>query len=429
MDKKKKLLIISALIAFSSQIYIDFYISNFKFSFAGVVIPILLFLFDEINPILVGILSGISLYLFRILFFIFGGGMLGQAIISYLPESIFYFAYGVLFFISQKFICPISINQMFFISLVSDFSCNFLEVFIRIGSNVFTKDLEIIKALAIVAFIRAGAAWLILIFIKYYNMLLVKGEHEERYKRLLWLTSRLKTEVYWMEKNMDNIERVMSNAYELFLNITNDENKASWGNRALEISKDVHEIKKEYGLVVRGMEEILANRLDDNGMFFHELMMILKESMSTEVKYRKKNIELKFDLGDDFYTEKHYYLMSIFRNIVMNSIDSIAKKGKITFTHEIKEENHKFIIEDNGCGISGEDLSHIFTAGFSTKIDYVTGQVNRGLGLSLVKNIVEFHLKGDIHVHSIEGSGTTFIVSIPKKELEGTAATEYHNKS
>lgn len=318
---------------------------------------------------------------------------------------------------------------MFFISLVSDFSCNFLEVFIRIGSNVFTKDLEIIKALAIVAFIRAGAAWLILIFIKYYNMLLVKGEHEERYKRLLWLTSRLKTEVYWMEKNMDNIERVMSNAYELFLNITNDENKASWGNRALEISKDVHEIKKEYGLVVRGMEEILANRLDDNGMFFHELMMILKESMSTEVKYRKKNIELKFDLGDDFYTEKHYYLMSIFRNIVMNSIDSIAKKGKITFTHEIKEENHKFIIEDNGCGISGEDLSHIFTAGFSTKIDYVTGQVNRGLGLSLVKNIVEFHLKGDIHVHSIEGSGTTFIVSIPKKELEGTAATEYHNKS
>jgi len=419
MDKKKKLLIISALIAFSSQIYIDFYISNFKFSFAGVVIPILLFLFDEINPILVGILSGISLYLFRILFFILGGGMLGQAIIPYLPESIFYFAYGVLFFISQKIICPISINQMFFISLVSDFSCNFLEVFIRIGSNVFTKDLEIIKALTIVAFIRAGAAWLILIFIKHYNMLLVKGEHEERYKRLLWMTSRLKTEVYWMEKNMDNIERVMSNAYELFLNITNDENEASWGNCALEISKDVHEIKKEYGLVVRGMEEILANRPDDNGMFFHELMMILKESMGTEIKYRKKNIEIKFDLGDDFYTEKHYYLMSIFRNIVVNSIDSIDKKGKIIFIHETNEENHKFIIEDNGCGISGEDLSHIFTAGFSTKIDYVTGEVNRGLGLSLVKNIVEFHLKGDIHVHSIEGSGTTFIVSIPKKELEG----------
>lgn len=418
MDKKKKLLLVSALVAFSSQVYIDFHISNFKFSFAGVVLPILLFLYDEINPILVGILSGISLYLFRIMFLILDGGMLRQAIVPYLPESIFYFTYGVVFFISQKFIYSLNINQMFFISLLSDFTCNFLEVYIRIGNKIFTSNMEIIRVLAIVAFIRAGVAWLILNFIKYYNMLLLKEEHEERYKRLLWLTSRLKTEVYWMERNMDNIEKVKSNAFELFIKITNGENELSWGNRALEISKDVHEIKKEYGLVVRGMEEILANRLDDNGMFFHELMMILKESMNTEIKYRNKNIELEFNLENDFYTEKHFYLMSIFRNIVVNSIDSIDKKGKITFIHETTEENHKFIIEDNGCGISGEDLTHIFMPGFSTKIDYVTGQVNRGLGLSLAKNIVEFHLKGDIHVHSIEGNGTTFIASIPKKELE-----------
>ncbi|MBW4828147.1 MAG: ATP-binding protein [Clostridiaceae bacterium] len=416
MDKKKRFILTIFAVGLSSQLYINFYISNFKFSFAGIVFPIFLFMYDEINPILLGAFSGLSLYMFRV---ILGGSISDVGVFWYFPETVFYIIYGIVFFLCKNYLFSITLNQMFIISFISDLLGNFLEAYIRIGNNIFLDNFKIMKGLILVAFLRSGFVWLILNALKYYRMFLIKKEHEERYIKLLWLTSRLKTEVYWMEKNMGNIESVMSNAYELFFKIRNEEEIESWENRALEISKDVHEIKKEYGLVVKGIEDMISNKLDDNGMHFHELGLILKESMETEIKYRKKRITLDFQLGKDFYTEKHYYLMSILRNIIMNSIDSIEDRGKIIFIHETEYEKHVFIIKDTGCGIPKEDLAYIFSPGYSTKINYVTGEINRGLGLSLVKNLVEVHLKGNISIDSKEAKGTKFEISIPIIELEG----------
>ncbi|HSH34741.1 ATP-binding protein, partial [Schnuerera sp.] len=261
--------------------------------------------------------------------------------------------------------------------------------------------------------------WLMIMGYKYYKLFLIKEEHDKRYKNLLRLTSQLKTEVYWMEKNMTHIEKVMSNAYELFSNINENKNRGQWEAVALEIAKDVHEIKKEYGMVVMGIEDIMANRLDNTGMYFSDLMVILKETLERDIKKQGKNISMEYLLGKNFYTEKHYYLMSILRNIGMNAIDSIENKGNITISHITENNKHKFIVEDDGCGISDEDLPHIFSPGYSTKIDYNTGQINRGLGLTLIEKLLEIHLKGNIQIESEVTRGSTFIISIPVKELEG----------
>lgn len=420
MDKKKKYLFATILIGLSSQLYISYHISNFKFSFAGVLFPVFLYMYIELNPMLLGISSGIVLFIFRILFCLIGGGTFTQSIVAFFPEAIFYIIYGVIFYLLLKLFKTITINKLFFIALGCDLLSNFVEVYIRIGKDFFISDLSILKSLLVVAFIRASLAVLIIIGFQYYRMFLIKAEHEERYKKLLWLTSGLKTEVYWMEKNMDSIEKVMSNAYQLFTKILNEEDRESWGNRALEISRDVHDIKKEYALVARGIKEILANRTDDSGMYFHELLLILKETMDAEIRRIEKDIVLDFHPGKDFFFKKHYYLMSVFRNMIVNSIESIENKGKIVFIHKMNNKEHIFIIKDNGCGINKEELAHIFSPGYSTKIDYTTGEINRGLGLSLVKNIVEVHLKGDLVVHSEKDKGTTFEITIPIVELEGS---------
>jgi two-component system sensor histidine kinase YcbA len=63
-------------------------------------------------------------------------------------------------------------------------------------------------------------------------------------------------------------------------------------------------------------------------------------------------------------------------------------------------------------------LKHIFSPGFSTKINYTTGQINRGLGLSVVLDIVERELKGRVNVNSTKDIGTTFLIYIPRDSLE-----------
>ena len=76
--------------------------------------------------------------------------------------------------------------------------------------------------------------------------------------------------------------------------------------------------------------------------------------------------------------------------------------------------SHRFEIKDTGSGMSEETVSYIFRPGFSTKYDEVTGNSNRGIGLTLVKDIVEGYFEGSIHVTSLLGIGTKFIIQIPK---------------
>ncbi|NLJ79366.1 MAG: sensor histidine kinase [Tissierellia bacterium] len=379
----------------------------------------LLYIYDDLNPIAFGLGSGASLLLFRwLLYGVFQGISLQQFYYT-APESIFYIVYGIVFYIIRRNAVSMTYLRIFIISVATDMISNIFETYLRLGRQLFTMGYEIGRALLLVGIIRGALVCLMVMIYRYYRLFLIKEEHEERYRNLLQLISQLKTETYWMEKNMDYIERVMSNAYRLFSDISEERNERNWGKEALGIAKDIHEIKKEYALVVMGMEDIMANRLDDAGMYFDELLDILQKSLEVEARDQHKNIEVQCDVGENFYTCNHYYLMSILRNIAMNSIDSIDTRGRITISHAIQSEFHRFTIEDDGEGIEKNDLPNIFSPGYSTKIDYSTGEINRGLGLALVDSIIGEHLRGSIEVRSEVGKGSSFLISIPIRELEG----------
>lgn len=430
MKNIKKMLVVAGIVALTSQIYLDIIVSDFRISWAIIFLAIFLFLYRDLNVILTGVITGFVVYIWRVIFYAIGYGIIGDVALTYFPEIFFYTFYGIFFSILIKKNPSYDINKFFIIIVFSDFFSNLIEIYIRINGEIFTTQSETIGLLLLVAIIRSSIVWLVLNGLKYYRMLLLKEEHEKRYKKLLWLTSRLKTEMYWAEKNMDNIERVMTNAYDLFEKITLDKDKDTWANRVVTIAKDVHEIKKEFGMVVRGVEEITENKLQDQGMYFSDIIRILEQSMKSEARYRDLDIVMEFVMAENYYTKKHYYLMSIFRNIIMNAMDAINTssseikksliKDRITFIHDTNEKEHIFRIIDTGCGIKEEDISHIFSPGFSTKIDYSTGNINRGLGLSLVKDIVEGYLNGEIKVHSIYGKGTTFEIYILKDVMEET---------
>ena len=76
-----------------------------------------------------------------------------------------------------------------------------------------------------------------------------------------------------------------------------------------------------------------------------------------------------------------------------------------------------FEITDNGPGILKENIEQIFNPGFSTKINFQTGEISRGLGLNLVEDIVKNQFNGTILVESRPGK-TTFSITIPKEQLE-----------
>lgn len=412
---------VSIMVALASQISIGLMSSDFRVSAGIIFYVIFLFYYEDLKPIPTGILSGIIVNLFRAIMYYFTVGSFNSAILSFQIEILFYTFYGIIYYLLTKRYDNKNLNSLFFILFISDFGANVIELFIRSIISSTSFPWEIISTLTLVAIVRSGIVWLILNLLKHYEMLLRKEEHENRYKRLLWLTSQLKTEMYWMEKNMDNIEKVMANSYKLFEMINGDEDRESWGDRAVNIARDIHEIKKENSLAIRGIKEITQKDLKDQKMSFKDIINILYETMRKEINRLGKDIQLEVSIDENFYTLKHYYLMSIFRNLIMNSIDAILatkENGKISVIHKAHTEEHIFIVSDNGVGIDEEGLKRIFSPGFSTKINYDTGEINRGLGLAIVQHIVEDQLEGRVDVESTKGKGTTIYISIPRTSLE-----------
>lgn len=99
-------------------------------------------------------------------------------------------------------------------------------------------------------------------------------------------------------------------------------------------------------------------------------------------------------------------------NLLLNAVDSIALRGRITVcvvgpTDEAAPVV-QLSVEDNGDGIAPEHVPHIFEPFFSTK----GPGGGTGLGLAVVKKIVEAH-HGRIDVDSRLGEGTRFTISLP----------------
>jgi signal transduction histidine kinase len=95
--------------------------------------------------------------------------------------------------------------------------------------------------------------------------------------------------------------------------------------------------------------------------------------------------------------------------LVKNAIQAIPDQQEIksiTVSVSKTQDTVLIAVKDNGIGIKEDDQNRIFEPKFTTK------NSGMGLGLSIIKNIIE-NYKGSIIFETQIGEGTTFIVSLP----------------
>lgn len=409
-------------IAIFSQLYLGIVISPFRVSLAIVIFSVLAYTIWEEKFALWGVYSGIFVYFLRLIVHFLQQGNWDGMWLSYAPEILFYASYGI-FFSFLRLKKEKNFAVLFLGLFFCDVGANFVELFVHYQMKNLFEIGEFIQILFLVGMIRSLLVIMGILLLRGYRRLLLKEEHEERYQRLIFLFSLLKGEMYLMEKGKENLEQVMTKAYTLYRHIAQGEENNSWEEEALCVSKDIHEIKKEYNLIVRGIEEIIETRLQVQSMSSRDVLSILRKGLLAYCSAEGRNVSLQIEEDAFFYTKKHYELVSVLRNLLINAYESFSSdiEGKtyyILCRVTEKDNNYQFIIEDNGAGIESDSMEYIFLPRYSTKVDYNTGSINRGLGLCVVKEIVEQKLFGEVLVKSQKGIGTTFVVSIPKKNLE-----------
>lgn len=413
----KQIGLLSLLIVLAAQVNLDVFTNNFLVSIGILLFPVFVYLFQEIPLIPITLLSGAGVFLSRILIYGLQSGFHMDTVVNHFPEFFFYLTYGMAsWFYFKHHDYKLQGKNWPAVLLFMDYGANLVELLFRLGLDAFTIKMQV--NIILVAFVRTLILWAVIRGLSHYKFTLLNQEHANRYQRLILLISKLNGEVIWMKKNTALIEETMARSYKLFSAMQEAEVDPTLSQDALAVAKDIHEIKKEYLLILRGISEAMDLNLQDSGMTLTDILVLLEDTLTAAAHEKGKELTLTKEYAHDLFTDKHYFLLSIFRNLFTNALEANEEEQvELTFIQQEDEHSYTFLIRDNGPGIPAENLPLIFMPGFSTKINFNTGEVSRGLGLNLVKDIIENQFHGSIRAESQPGE-TTFYICIPKSELE-----------
>lgn len=107
-------------------------------------------------------------------------------------------------------------------------------------------------------------------------------------------------------------------------------------------------------------------------------------------------------------------IRALLYNLLDNAMKAIDADGVITLYCERSDTACRFVVSDNGRGMSLKDLENITEAFYRADKSRSRKQGGAGLGLTLCREIIRIH-QGELHFSSIPGQGTTVTVTIPAR--------------
>lgn len=198
--------------------------------------------------------------------------------------------------------------------------------------------------------------------------------------------------------------------------------------RALQNNDLPSETRKHY-LDIIELESVRLSRLSDNLLKLTSLeskhhpfepgsyrldRQIRRIVLACEPLWLEKNIEIDIDLPSLPITADEELLDQVWINLLNNSIKFTPAGGTISVGVTETEGEYRIEVADNGIGIPEEHIPHLFERFYKAdKSRRRTGESNgSGLGLSIVRKIVEMH-EGTVFAGSRAGGGAVFTVHLP----------------
>lgn len=192
--------------------------------------------------------------------------------------------------------------------------------------------------------------------------------------------------------------------------------------------EDKKEIIGQMGMSSKNLIRLLENlltwaRLSNDKIDVYPEKLVLSDIVEASIhpylqSAQNKKIRLNINVPNDLVinTDK-FIFQTIIGNIVNNAIKFSNQHSEINVTLVGNDGNYTFSVMDHGIGIEESQLRNLFILGKISTGSGTMGESGTGLGLVLVKELVD-KLNWQIEVKSKENSGSEFIVTIPKTDIE-----------
>ncbi|GAK47551.1 two-component system, sensor histidine kinase YcbA [Secundilactobacillus oryzae JCM 18671] len=416
-ERYQRILIAATCIALASQVNFQTYTPGFILTLSVFLLPVFLYFNADLNPLQLTAAIAFASPVFRgLLLFIGQDASVGKILQFIATDMVFYLSYGVLYYFLYWRHGQRNNSSFLLTIIICDYVSNLLEVSLLTGFTDYSYRL--FQILFVAALVRSLCSGLFAILYHYFTLMLRDENHERRYYHFIWISSSIKSEVYFMQKNITEIENIMKNAYLL----NQDLQELAIGQKqkamALDIARDVHEVKKDYQNVIRGLGDSFSDEQNE-AMPLADILRVTTDYIRESIKTKKQSVVIDVHNHVDLVIPSHYYVVSILSNLIFNGVDALdhTTNGRVRVT--VVDDGSDILVDvsDNGSGMDDQTLGMIFQPGFTTKFNETTGNVYRGIGLSHVKIIVEEQFGGNITVDSTLGKGTVFHLTLNKQKL------------
>lgn len=186
------------------------------------------------------------------------------------------------------------------------------------------------------------------------------------------------------------------------------------------IEKMAVQIRTAGKRMARTLDELLETAREETSQVHLKLntfdlaILVQRVIASNEALARNKNLQLDY-LGEEecmIYGDERR-LTEVIDNLVNNAIKFSPRGKSIVVSLESGDGKAILTVKDQGQGLTRNDLNNLFRPFMSLSATPTGEERSTGLGLSLVKNLVDAH-HGSIHARSEgHGRGATFIVELP----------------
>lgn len=175
---------------------------------------------------------------------------------------------------------------------------------------------------------------------------------------------------------------------------------------------------------LRQMEQLVQLLLDvawvDADKPLHPVECSIAEMIQAAVTMqedaaRRRSITIEVDVADDtgVVLGDRNRLPQVFNNLLNNAIKYNRQGGTVWLSARGDGDSVRITVRDNGRGVPAQDLPRVFDAFYRADENSAAKIEGTGLGLSVVKGVVDKH-GGQITVESEPDQGTTFQVTLPR---------------
>ena len=416
-ERYQRILIAATCIALASQVNFQTYTPGFILTLSVFLLPVFLYFNADLNPIQLTLAIALASPIFRGILLFIGQDASTTKILQFIAtDMVFYLSYGIIYYLLYWRRGQRNNSSFLLTIIICDYVSNLLEVSLLTGFSNYSYRL--FQILFVAALVRSLCSCLLAFLYHYFTLMLRDENHEQRYYHFIWVASSVKSEVYFMQKNITEIENIMKNAYLLNQDLQKLDVGQKQKTMALDIARDVHEVKKDYQNVIRGLGDSFSDEQNEP-MQLADILKVTTNYIRESIKTKHQSVVIDVHNHVDLIIPNHYYVVSVISNLIFNGVDALENipNGKIRITITDDGSNVLIDISDNGSGMDEQTLAMIFQPGFTTNFNETTGNVYRGIGLSHVKIIVEEQFGGHISVESELKKGTVFHLILSKQKL------------